>query len=494
MLSDSGACLLVTTKALREQFAPEEAAAGSGPAVLLLDDEELRSSIASRSPAPVEDGERRGPLTPDSLAYVIYTSGSTGRPKGVSNTQRGALNLIASQRGANYDVAPETGCCSSRRWVSTCRCSRRSSRWRQGPTLCVPAEAVRMDEDAVSRVRAGAANHPCLLRSVGAVGLAAESLAPVRNLKVGGEVCPRDVVSRFAGGRRMLNAYGPAETAVWVSMSAPLDPERDSVSDPPIGRPLRNTAVHVLDGRLRRVPVGVWGELYIAGANVSRGYHGRPGLTSERFVACPFGAPGARMYRSGDLARWRSDGVLEFGGRVDGQVQLRGFRIEPGEVESALQSQPEVGEAAVVLQEAAGEPRLVGYVTPSGGEVPVPAGVLAAASRQLPAHMVPSAVVVLERLPLTPNGKLDRRGLPAPEMAGGSERVAPSTADEALVVRLFEELTGASRVSVLDSFFALGGHSLLAMRLVSRLRRRRGRRCRRARCSRRRRRGAWQRR
>ena len=470
MLSDSGARLLVTTKALRERFAPEEAAAGSGPAVLLLDDEVLRSSIASRSPAPVEDGERLGLLTPDSLAYVIYTSGSTGRPKGVSNTQRGALNLIASQRGANYDVAPGDRVLQFATLGFDVSVFETFVTLAAGATLCVPAEAVRMDEDAVSEfVREQRITHAFFVPSV-LSAWRAESLAPVRNLKVGGEVCPRDVVSRFAGGRRMLNAYGPAETAVWVSMSAPLDPERDSVSDPPIGRPFRNTAVHVLDGRLRRVPVGVWGELYIAGANVSRGYHGRPGLTSERFVACPFGAPGERMYRSGDLARWRSDGVLEFGGRVDGQVQLRGFRIEPGEVESALQSQPEVGEAAVVLQEAAGEPRLVGYVTPSGGEVPVPAGVLAAASRQLPAHMVPSAVVVLERLPLTPNGKLDRRGLPAPEMAGGSVHVAPSTAGEALVVRLFEELTGASRVSVLDSFFALGGHSLLAIRLVSRLR------------------------
>ena len=470
MLSDSGARLLVTTKALRERFAPKEAAAGSGPAVLLLDDEALRSSVASRSPAPVEDGERPGPLTLDSLAYVVYTSGSTGRPKGVSNTPRGALNLIASQRGANYDVAPGDRVLQFATLGFDVSVFEVFVTLAAGATLCVPAEAVRMDEDALSAfVREQRITHAFFVPSV-LSAWRAESLAPVRHLKVGGEVCPRDVVSRFAAGRRMLNAYGPAETAVWVSMSAPLDPEGDSVCDPPIGRPFRNTAVHVLDGRLRQVPVGVWGELYIAGANVSRGYHGRPGLTSERFVACPFGAPGLRMYRSGDLARWRSDGVLEFGGRVDAQVQLRGFRIEPGEVESALQSQPEVGEAAVVLQEAAGGPRLVGYVTPSGGEAPVPADVRAAASRRLPAHMVPSAVVVLERLPLTPNGKLDRRGLPAPEMAGGSEHVAPSTADEALVVRLFEELTGASRVSVLDSFFALGGHSLLAMRLVSRLR------------------------
>nr|AEH95300.1 putative non-ribosomal peptide synthetase [Aplysina aerophoba bacterial symbiont clone AANRPS] len=469
MLSDSGARLLMTTKALRERFAPEEAAvAGSGPALLLLDDEALRSSVASRSPAPMEDGERPGPLTPDSLAYVIYTSGSTGRPKGVANTQEGVLNLIAAQREC-FAVSSESRVLQFASPAFDMAVSELLVALAAGATLCVPAEAIRLDEDGLAGfVRKHGITHASFVPSV-LSSWRVESLAPVRNLIVAGEVCPRDAVSRFAVGRRMLNAYGPTETAVCASMSAPLDPGSDGVSGPPIGRPLRNTAVHVLDGRLRPVPVGVWGELYIAGANVSRGYHGRPGLTSERFVACPFGAPGSRMYRSGDVGRWRSDGVLEFGGRVDAQVQLRGFRIEPGEVESVLRAQPEVGEAAVVLQEAAGEPRLVGYVTPSGGEAPVPAGVRAAASRQLPAHMVPSAVVVLERLPLTPNGKLDRRGLPAPEMAGGSEHVAPSTADETLVVRLFEELTGASRVSVLDSFFALGGHSLLAMRLVSRL-------------------------
>ena len=270
-------------------------------------------------------------------------------------------------------------------------------------------------------------------------------------------------------------------------MSAALDPAGDSAADPPIG-PLPNTAVHVLDGRLRPVPVGVWGELYIAGAHLSRGYQGRPGLTSERFVACPFGAPGSRMYRTGDVGRWRADGVLECGGRVDGQVQLRRHRIEPGEVEAALRSQPGIGEAAVVLREAAGEPRLVGYVTPAGGsgaQVPAPSDLRAALGRRLPEYMVPSAMVVLERLPRTPSGKLDRSGLPLPEVTGASEHVAPSTPEEALVVRLFEELTGASPVSVLDDFFALGGHSLLAMRLVSACGSRRERRCRCVRCSRR---------
>ena len=469
MLSDSGAALLVTTRSLQDRFAAADAA-GSGPAVVLLDDETVRTAVASRSAAPVADAERRAPLTPDSLAYVVYTSGSTGRPKGAANTQRGALNMIAAQWQTNLDVAPGDRMLQFSAPGFDISVFDLLVTLASGATLCVPTESVRLDEDALAGfVREHGITSASIVPSV-LSSCRTESLAPIRKLVVVGEVCPRDVVARFAGGRRFINGYGPAEAAAYASMSAPLDPVGDSVADPPIGRPLRNTAIHVLDGQLRPTPVGVWGELYIAGANLARGYHRRPGLTAERFVACPFGSPGGRMYRSGDVARWRSDGVLEFGGRLDHQVQLRGFRIEPGEVAAVLQSQPEVGEAAVVLREAAGGARLVGYVTPSGEIPPVPSDLRAAAGRVLPDYMVPSAVVVLERFPLTANGKLDRQGLPVPDMTDGSVYVSPSTAEEALLVRLFEELTGTSRVSVLDSFFALGGHSLLAMRLVSRLR------------------------
>ena len=270
------------------------------------------------------------------------------------------------------------------------------------------------------------------------------------------------------------------------ALTAPLDADRDSVGTAPIGSPIWNTQVHVLSGSLQIVPVGVWGEMYISGAGLARGYVGRSDLTSERFIACPFGAAGSRMYRTGDLGRWRSDGVLEFGGRSDDQVKLRGFRIEPGEIEAALERLEGVGQAAVVVREIAGEARLVGYVTPQGETDSnthtadsttsvLEASVLRAGlSAELPEYMVPSAFVVLGSFPLSPSGKLDRRGLPAPEITGVSEYEAPVTPDEALLCRLFGELTGAARVSVTESFFALGGHSLLVMRLVARVRAERG--------------------
>ena len=304
---------------------------------------------------------------------------------------------------------------------------------------------------------------------------------------MGGEACTPDIISRFAGGRRLIHGYGPTEATVCAALTAPLDADRDSVGTAPIGAPLWNTQVHVLSGSLQIVPVGVWGEMYISGAGLARGYVGRSDLTSERFIACPFGAAGSRMYRTGDLGRWRSDGVLEFGGRSDDQVKLRGFRIEPGEIEAALERLEGVGQAAVVVREIAGEARLVGYVTPQGDTESntdvttdsttsvLEASVLRAGlSAELPEYMVPSAFVVLGSFPLSPSGKLDRRGLPAPEITGVSEYEAPVTPDEALLCRLFGELTGAARVSVTESFFALGGHSLLVMRLVARVRAERG--------------------
>ncbi|KOG55773.1 hypothetical protein ADK38_43495, partial [Streptomyces varsoviensis] len=250
---------------------------------------------------------------------------------------------------------------------------------------------------------------------------------------------------------------------------------------PAIGRPLGNVQVFVLDGFLKPAPVGAVGELYVAGAGLARGYTGRPAPTAERFVACPF-APGARMYRTGDLARWTAGGLLEFAGRADEQVKVRGFRVEPGEVEAVLARHQSVRRAAVVAREdRPGEPRLVAYVVPAdatptaGGPSIAPEEFDGAALEEfartlLPDYMIPAAVVAMEALPLTANGKLDRAALPAPETAGRTAGRVPETPAETLVSSLFGEVLGVAGVSAEDGFFELGGDSLLAMRLLGRVR------------------------
>jgi len=267
----------------------------------------------------------------------------------------------------------------------------------------------------------------------------------------------------------LVNMYGITETTVHVSYMA-LDRETAKEEHRSlVGRGITNTRVYVLDGGLQVAPVGVAGELYVAGMGLARGYLRRFGLTSERFVANPYGDPGTRMYRTGDLARWRADGVLEYLGRIDQQVKVRGFRIELGEIESALQQQAGVSQAVVMLREdRAGEKRLVGYVV---GEAELEVSELRQRlSERLPDYMVPGAIVQLERMPLTPNGKLDRKALPAPEYQSGQPYRAPRTPQEEILCGLFAEVLGISQVGLDDNFFELGGDSILSIQLVSRAR------------------------
>ena len=268
------------------------------------------------------------------------------------------------------------------------------------------------------------------------------------------------------------NLYGPTEAAVDVSYWHCRPDANASLGSVPIGRPIWNTRIYVLDGNLEAVPVGVPGELYIAGAGLARGYLHRPALSAERFVADPYGLePGTRMYRTGDLARWRDDGVLDFLGRADQQLKIRGFRIEPGEIEAALVAHPGVAQAAVIAREdRPDDKRLVGYVVPASGQCADPALLRSQLGQSLPDYMVPAAIVLLDALPLTPNGKLDRKALPAPDLRATNTWRAPRTPQEELLCSLFAQTLGLPRVGIEDNFFELGGDSISSIELVSRAR------------------------
>ncbi|HEU0076346.1 MAG TPA: amino acid adenylation domain-containing protein, partial [Longimicrobiaceae bacterium] len=415
--------------------------------------------------------------SPDNLAYVIYTSGSTGTPKGAMNAHRGVVNRLLWMQ-AEYALGPGDAVLQKTPF------SFDVSVWELFWPLMVGARLVLarpgghrdpaylgelMEREGITTLHFV----PSMLHAF----LEATAAAPagLRRVVCSGEALPAELQERFFErfpGVELHNLYGPTEAAVDVTSWACRPGEgRRSV---PIGRPVANTRCYVLDGRLAPAPVGVPGELYLGGVQVGRGYLGRPGLTAERFVPDPFGEPrgGARLYRTGDLARWLPEGVLEYLGRTDDQVKVRGFRIEPGEIEAVLARHPGVRECAVVAFGASpGETRLAADLVPRGA-APGAAELREHLRGSLPEHMVPSAFVALERLPLTPSGQLDRRALPAP--AGGAGRgsaayVAPRSDVEALLAGIWAETRGVERVGVHDDFFDLGGHSLLAVRVASRV-------------------------
>ncbi|MFJ3335011.1 non-ribosomal peptide synthase/polyketide synthase [Streptomyces sp. NPDC086766] len=445
---------------------------------LVLDDPAAVRDVDGPDTAPT-DADRTAPLTPAHPAYVIYTSGSTGTPKGVTVTHSG-LAAFAAAAAERYDAGPGDRVLQFASPSFDASVLELCVSLLGGATLVTGEEGPLVGERLAQVLAERQVSHtlipPAALATVdpGTAG----ALPHLRTLIVGAEACPAHLVERWAPGRRMINSYGPTEATVVATWTGPLTP---GAGAPSIGRPAGATHVHVLDAALRPVPPGVTGELYVAGPGLARGYLNRPGLTASCFVADPFGAPGERMYRTGDLARWDSSGDLRFAGRADDQVKLRGFRIEPGEIESALRGSPRVRDAVVTVRGAGADPdggsggRLVAYVVPAEGcveELPV-AELRDHLAGLLPAHMVPSAFVPLERLPLTPNGKTDRSALPEPgnTHTAAGPRTAPRTDTERRIARIWADVLGVADVGAHDNFFHLGGDSILSMQVVSRLRR-----------------------
>ncbi|WP_431972716.1 amino acid adenylation domain-containing protein, partial [Nocardia sp. bgisy134] len=427
-------------------------------------------AMSGPDPSPITDTDRISPLRPQNIAYVIFTSGSTGVPKGVALTHRATVSQL-SWAQSRYPL--DGSDVVLHKTPITFDISVWELFWplQVGARVVIaapdghrdPAYLVRtMDSEAVTTVHFV----PSMLAAYMAT-VPAPLGSSVRRVFAAGEALSRDTADRFTRycDADLYNWYGPAEVEVVTAWECRPG---DTAATVPIGAPVWNTSTYVLDSYLRPVPVGVSGELYLAGVQLARGYVGRTGLTARRFVADPFGQPGHRMYRTGDVVRWNADGQLEYVGRSDFQVKLRGFRIELGEIEAALARHDAVARAVVVVRGEAGVDRLIGYVVPESGVEIDTAEVLTFVRSVVPSYMVPTAVVVLDEFPLNTSGKLDRKALPAPIFEPVVFR-APVTPVEQVVAEVFAEVLGVERVGLDDDFFALGGNSLMATRLVSRL-------------------------
>jgi nonribosomal peptide synthetase DhbF len=407
----------------------------------------------------------------DHAAYVIYTSGSTGQPKGVTVLHRALTNLLAFHSDVTF-------CGPQRRRVALSASLAFDTSW-EGVLAMISGHELHLLEEQVRRDPARMVDYiaakrieqidvtPSFAQQLLIEGLLAPG-STLATLMLGGEFVGEALWSelRSAVRTKVYNYYGPSEFCVEASGCALAEIDQTSV-----GRPVYNSRVFVLDEHLNQVPPGVLGEIYLAGANLGRGYLHRPAMTAERFVANPFGAPGDRMYRSGDLGRWTADGYLLFAGRADDQVKLRGFRIELGEIETTIATSLDVADVAVIMREdVPGERRIVAYVVATAGRSLDTGALREIVATALPDYMVPAAFVELDALPLTRNSKLDRNALPVPTYGSQAAGRMPTTELELAVAELFAEILRVESVSLDDDFFELGGHSLLATRLVNRIR------------------------
>ncbi|WP_175408648.1 non-ribosomal peptide synthetase [Streptomyces sp. TRM64462] len=461
MIEDSGAALVVGTEPVAGKIP-----AVPGVPVVLLDEPSVAAELDTLPDTAVDAGA----AALDQAAYVIYTSGSTGRPKGVVVPHEGISSLVATavdrmglERDSHVLQFASIGFDVFVFELAMALC--------HGGRLVLITDEARVAGPALTDFLAEQRiSHMILPPSLVSALPPGCTLPEGSTVLVGTETVPPDLFERFGTTAHLICAYGLTEATVNSTLWRSRDHGGRPSGRVPIGRPDPNTRCYVLDEHLRPVPPGVAGELYVSGRGLARGYLGKPGLTSERFVADPYGPPGSRMYRTGDRARWRADGDLDFLGRVDTQVKVRGFRIELGEIEAALVSHPAVAQAAVLPDRDGDIVRLVAYAVPDAGALD-PQALRAHVAGVLPEYMVPALVVPLDGpLPLTPNGKLDRKALPAPDWSAMTGDAAPATETQAKLAELFCEILKLEKVGVHDNFFALGGHSMASMRLLGRIR------------------------
>ncbi|MDX6695910.1 MAG: hypothetical protein QOF02_3513 [Blastocatellia bacterium] len=463
MLQDAGAHVLLTEQTLLSSFTGGDIkAAGGEVEVICLDAESAEVKLCST--ANPQSG-----ATLDNLAYVIYTSGSTGQPKGVMAQHRGVCNMTFAQVAA-FGIGPQTRLLQFASLGFDASVSEIFTSLLSGATLCLEdRETMRSPVSlghALQEMEITTVTLPPTLLSI----MPAESFPRLSAVVSAGEDCSAAIVERWSQGRRFINAYGPTEVTVCASL---LECDEHCETAPSIGRPIANMQVYLLDPHQQPVPVGAAGELYIGGEGVTRGYLNRPELTAEKFIPHPFSdAPGARLYRTGDSARYLPDGQIEFLGRLDNQVKIRGYRIELGEIETALRQHEAVREAVVVnRREAEQEARLVAYVIPSDERLAI-ADLRGFVRERLPDYMTPAQFVLLAEFPLNTSGKIDRRSLPAPEQRAPESPQnyeAPRTSAERQLVDIWKEVLGVEQLGIHDNFFELGGHSLMVAQVISRV-------------------------